>query len=52
VDLPSKQYSLEADFATGWRPKNRILGPVPLNCDARLLDEIVDELTSFGSRHR
>jgi hypothetical protein len=36
----------------GWRPKTKIMGPVPLNCDARLLDEIVDELTSFGSKYK
>jgi hypothetical protein len=52
VDIPVKQYSLEADIVTGWKPKNRVLGPIPLNFDSKLLDEIVDELTSFGSRHR
>lgn len=28
------------------------MGPIPLNCDSQLLDEVVDELTSFGSRHK
>jgi hypothetical protein len=52
VEISSKQYSLEADILTGWRPRTKILGPIPLNCDAHLLDEVIDELTSFGSCHR
>ncbi len=28
------------------------MGPVPLNCDSKLMDEVVDELTSFGSRYK
>lgn len=52
VEIANKQYSLDADIITGWRPKNRILGPIPFNFDAALLDEIVDELTSFGSKYK
>lgn len=52
VEIANKQYSLDADIITGWRPKNKILGPIPFNFDSSLLDEIVDELTSFGSRHK
>ena len=52
TEISAKQYSLEADILTGWRPRTKILGPIPLNCDDHLLDEIVDELTSFGNRHR
>lgn len=52
TEISAKQYSLEADIITGWRPRTKILGPIPLNCDDRLVDEIVEELTSFGSRHR
>ncbi len=36
---------------TGWKPKSRILGPIPLNFDCVVLDEIVDMLTSFSSRY-
>jgi hypothetical protein len=28
------------------------MGPIPLNCDSHLLDQVIDELTSFGSRHK
>lgn len=28
------------------------MGPIPLNCDSPLVDEIIDELTSFGSRYK
>jgi hypothetical protein len=38
-------------MATGWRPKTKIVGPVPLNFDNQVVDELVDELTSFGSKY-
>ena len=28
------------------------MGPIPLNCDSPLVDEIIDELTSFGSKYK
>lgn len=52
VDLASKNYSLEADMVTGWRPKIKLVGPIPFNFDSRVVDELIDELTSFGSRHK
>ena len=50
--MPLKNYSLEADMATGWRPKMKLVGPIPFNFDSRVVDELIDELTSFGSRHK
>lgn len=52
MELPTKNYSLEADMITGWRPKLKVLGPIPLNFDSKLLDEVIDELTSFGRKYR
>ena len=37
---------------TGWRPKNKIMGPIPFNLDSPVIDVIVDELTSFGSKYK
>lgn len=51
VDLPLKNYSLEADMINGWRPKSKVVGPIPFNFDSQVIDELVDELTSFGSKH-
>lgn len=32
VDLPTKNYSLDADMINGWRPKEmKLMGPIPLN---------------------
>jgi hypothetical protein len=39
-------------MATGWRPKSKIVGPIPFNFDYQIVDELVDELTSFGSKYR
>lgn len=50
LELPSKPYSLEADIITGWKPKMKVIGPVPLNFDNSIVDEIVDELTCFGKK--
>ena len=52
VELLNKNYSLEADMITGWRPKFRIVGPIPFNFDNAVTDEVIDELTSFGKNHR
>lgn len=52
MELPTKNYSLEADMVTGWRPKLKVLGPIPFNFDSRILDELIDELTSFGRKYR
>lgn len=37
-------HSLEADMATGWKPKMRIIGPMPLNFDNPSLDNIIKSL--------
>lgn len=37
---------------TGWRPKSKIVGPIPFNFDSQVIDELVDELTSFGSKYQ
>jgi hypothetical protein len=42
-DLISKRYSLEPDMATGWRPKAKVVGPVPLNFEQLLVDQIAAE---------
>lgn len=51
LEIANKHYSLEADIATGWQPKMKVVGPVPLNFDASVCDELVEVLTSFGNRH-
>jgi hypothetical protein len=50
LELPSKNYSLEADIATGWQPKMRVVGPIPLNFDSSVVDEVVETLTMLGYR--
>jgi hypothetical protein len=52
VEIASKHYSLDADIATGWKPKVKILGPIPINFDSSITDEIIDELTSFGRKYK
>ena len=52
VELPLKNYSLEADMISGWMPKTKLVGPIPFNFDNQVVDELIDELTSFGSRHK
>ena len=37
---------------TGWKPKFRVVGPIPFNFDSPILDEIIDELTSFGQKYK
>lgn len=39
-------------MATGWRPKTKLVGPIPFNFDSQVVDELVDELTSFGSKYK
>lgn len=39
-------------MATGWRPKFSMPGPIPLNFDSNVVDAVVEELTSFGSKYR
>jgi len=29
----------------------KVIGPIPLNFDARVIDEVVETLTSFGKHH-
>lgn len=41
LEIPTKNYSLEADMVTGWQPKMRVVGPVPLNFDCAVVDELV-----------
>ena len=38
-ELPPMSYSLEADMATGWKPKLKIIGPMPLNFDNPTVDK-------------
>ena len=33
LEKAQNNYSLSADIATGWRPKMKIIGPMPLNFD-------------------
>jgi hypothetical protein len=39
-------------MVTGWRPKSKIIGPIPFNFDNFVVDELVDELTSFGNNYK
>jgi len=34
----------------GWQPKLKVIGPVPLNYDCSITDEVVEILTNFGKR--
>lgn len=36
---------------TGWQPKMKVVGPVPLNFDTTVQDELVETLTTFGNKH-
>lgn len=36
----------------GWRPKTKLVGPIPFNFDSQVVDELIDELTSFGSKYK
>ena len=39
LEIANKNYSLQADMATGWQPhKMKVVGPVPLNFDATICD--------------
>ena len=40
-----QNYSLDADIATGWKPKMKIIGPMPLNFDNSSLDTLIKPLT-------
>lgn len=40
-DLPAISHSLEADLATGWKPKLKIIGPMPLNFDNPDVDSAI-----------
>lgn len=51
MELVTKTYSLEPDMLSGWKPRMRIVGPVPLNFDNPIVDTIVEELTSYGKHH-
>lgn len=33
-------------MVTGWQPKMRVVGPVPLNFDCAVVDELVEILTT------
>ena len=39
-------HSLQADIATGWRPRLKIIGPMPLNFDNPHIDKILRPLIS------
>lgn len=38
AEIPVKNYSLEADIVTGWKPKSKIVGPIPFNFDNQVVD--------------
>lgn len=40
----AQNYSLEADMATGWKPKMKIIGPMPLNFDNPSIDNLIKPL--------
>lgn len=37
-------YSLQADLLTGWKPKLKIIGPMPLNFDNPRVDKSIMSL--------
>lgn len=37
----ANNHSLEADLLTGWKPKLKIIGPMPLNFDNPLIDKSI-----------
>lgn len=39
-----KNFTLDADIATGWKPKMSIIGPMPLNFDNLALDKLIKPL--------
>lgn len=41
MDIVTKTYSLEPDMLSGWKPKMRIVGPVPLNFDNPVVDTVI-----------
>lgn len=41
IEVSKKPYSLEPDIATGWVPKMKVIGPVPLNFDCGITDAVV-----------
>ena len=48
-ELQPISYSLEADMATGWKPKLKIIGPMPLNFDNPTVDKSLMALISQES---
>ena len=40
-DFQSFGHTLEADMITGWKPKLKIIGPMPLNFDNAAVDKSV-----------
>lgn len=47
--MPSN-HSLSADIAMGWKPKLKVIGPIPLNFDNQFIDKsIKDVLKSDAS---
>lgn len=39
-------HSLDADLATGWRPRLKIIGPMPLNFDNEHIDRLLKPVLS------
>lgn len=44
-NVPSS-HSLQADIVTGWKPKMKIIGPMPLNFDNPHLDKTIRSIMS------
>jgi hypothetical protein len=51
IEVATKPYSLEPDIATGWIPKMKIIGPIPLNFDNIITDHVVNSLLQHFRLH-
>lgn len=41
-----QSHSLQADMVTGWKPKLKIIGPMPLNFDNKYIDKTVKSIVN------
>jgi hypothetical protein len=44
IGILNENHTLTADLATGWKPKLKIIGPMPLNFDNKYIDKTIRNL--------
>jgi hypothetical protein len=44
IGMLNENHTLSADLATGWKPKLKIIGPMPLNFDNPFIDKTIKHL--------